>query len=113
MEDLHSKLLQTRKEIYLRLKETAVGYDVQHSAELEDYYNAQETYEKKDFEVSLLRISRKVQRSQIIYLETSTHSTKAQKTLIDLSSFFSAKKKNLLSVLKWSPPQNSKKSIRL
>ena len=51
MEDLHSKLLQTRKEIYLRLKETAVGYDVQHSAELEDYYNAQETYEKKDFEV--------------------------------------------------------------
>lgn len=86
MGDLHSKLLQTRREIYLRLKETAVSYDIQHSAELENYYKAQEAYEKKKFDVvSSEEFLKSVDRSQIIYLgdfHTFDQSSKNFKRLI-------------------------------
>jgi hypothetical protein len=69
MEDLHNKLLQMRREIYLRLKKTAVNYNVEYSTELKKYYLAQEAYENKKFEVvSPENFLSSAESSQIIYL---------------------------------------------
>tara|TARA_B100000925_G_scaffold291479_1_gene279687 strand:+ start:13059 stop:14687 length:1629 start_codon:yes stop_codon:yes gene_type:complete len=69
MGELHIKLLELRREIYLRLKKTAVSYNAGFSEDLKKYYEAQEAYENKTFElISSDEFLENVESSKIIYL---------------------------------------------
>ena len=97
MENLHKKLLQTRREIYLRLKDIAVSYDIQYSTELKEYYKAQEEYERKDFDVVSSEIFLKsAENSQIIYLGDFHTFDQSSKNFNRLIKFLLKQKKELI-----------------
>ena len=91
MSTLHEKLLETRKEIYERLKKSAIEYNSQMSEDLAKYYEAQEEYADVDFSsVSIEAFLKKAKSSQLIFLgdfhtfdQSSKNLHRLMKALVD------------------------------